>query len=49
MGFGSVARGDDTSDSENDLVLDLQPGTTFADYVGLADDLAEVLGCLSTS
>lgn len=43
--FGSVARDDDTSDSNIDLLVDLETGTTFADYVGLSDDLAEILGC----
>ena len=43
MGFRLGCRGDDTSDSEIYLVLDLQPGTAFADYMGLVDDLGEVL------
>src|SRR5215204_5348743 len=43
--FGSAARGDDTSDSDIDLLIDLEADTNFADYVGLSGDLAEVLGC----
>ena len=43
--FGSAARGDDTPDSDIDLLVDLDSGATFADYVGLSDDLMEALGC----
>lgn len=43
--FGSVARGDDTPGSDLDLLIDLEPGTSFAEYVGLADDLSGALGC----
>lgn len=43
--FGSVARGDDRPDSDLDLLVELEPGTPFEKYVGLEDELAEVLGC----
>jgi uncharacterized protein len=43
--FGSVARGDDRPDSDLDLLIELTPGATFMDYVGLEEDLAELLGC----
>jgi predicted nucleotidyltransferase len=43
--FGSVARGDDRPESDLDLLVELTPGTSFAEYVGVEDDLAAVLGC----
>lgn len=43
--FGSVARGDDRPDSDLDLLVELEPGTPFEEYVGLEDELAGVLGC----
>ncbi len=43
--FGSVARGDDRPQSDLDLLVELAPGASFPEYVGLEDDLAAVLGC----
>lgn len=43
--FGSVARGDDRPDSDLDLLIELSPNASFTDYVGLEDDLAELLAC----
>lgn len=43
--FGSVARGDDRPDSDLDLLIELTPDASFADYVGLDDELAALLGC----
>lgn len=43
--FGSVARGDDRPGSDLDLLIELMPSASFTDYVGLEDDLAELLSC----
>jgi predicted nucleotidyltransferase len=43
--FGSVARGDDRPDSDLDLLVELAPGASVVDCVGLEDDLEAVLGC----
>ncbi|GAB4987899.1 hypothetical protein MAHJHV61_33400 [Mycobacterium avium subsp. hominissuis] len=43
--FGSVARGNDRPDSDLDILIELTPNASFADYVGLDDDLAALLGC----
>jgi predicted nucleotidyltransferase len=43
--FGSVARGDDQVGSDLDVLVELEPGASFGDYVGLKDDLASVLDC----
>jgi predicted nucleotidyltransferase len=43
--FGSVARGDDRPDSDLDLLIDLKPGASFADIIGLDDEMSAVLGC----
>ncbi len=43
--FGSVARGEDTSDSDIDLLMTFRPGTTVFDRGGLLIELQEVLGC----
>jgi predicted nucleotidyltransferase len=42
--FGSVVRGDDTEDSDLDLLVDALPGTTLFDLGGLQDDLEAALG-----
>lgn len=42
--FGSVVRGDDTEDSDLDLLVDTLPGTTLFDLGGLQDDLEAALG-----
>lgn len=43
--FGSVARGDDRPGSDLDLLIEPTPAASFTDYVGLEDDLAELLAC----
>lgn len=43
--FGSVARGDDRPDSDLDLLVELKPGASFVDIIGLDEELAAVLGC----
>jgi predicted nucleotidyltransferase len=43
--FGSVARGDDRPDSDLDLLIELTPGTSVIDILGLDEELAAVLGC----
>lgn len=43
--FGSVARGDDLPGSDLDLLIELTPNASFADYVGLEDELTELLAC----
>jgi predicted nucleotidyltransferase len=42
--FGSVVRGDDTEDSDLDLLVDTLPGTTLFDLGGLQDELEAALG-----
>lgn len=42
--FGSVARGEDTPDSDIDLVVDLAPGTGLFELGALRRELAEILG-----
>jgi predicted nucleotidyltransferase len=42
--FGSVVRGDDTEDSDLDLLVDVLPGATLFDLGGLQDELQIVLG-----
>jgi predicted nucleotidyltransferase len=41
---GSVARGEDTEDSDLDLLVDADPGTSLFDLGGLHEDLGELLG-----
>lgn len=43
--FGSVARGDETSSSDVDLLVDLEPGRTLIDLSGLRLDLRQFLRC----
>jgi uncharacterized protein len=43
--FGSVARGDATSDSDIDVLVDLQPGRSLFDLGALLEDLKTLLGC----
>lgn len=49
--FGSVARGDATSDSDIDLLVDLLPGSgnELLRVAAIAEELTELLGCASTS
>jgi uncharacterized protein len=42
--FGSVAREEDTEGSDIDLLVDLEPGHTILDLVGLRRELTEALG-----
>jgi predicted nucleotidyltransferase len=42
--FGSVARGEATSDSDVDFLVDFQPDYTLWDHMGLIQDLSDLLG-----
>jgi predicted nucleotidyltransferase/DNA-binding XRE family transcriptional regulator len=42
--FGSVARGEDTADSDIDLLVDLDAGVGLVSLVGLARELGALLG-----
>ena len=42
--FGSFARGNARPDSDIDLLVDLEPGRSLLDHVGLWQDLEELLG-----
>ena len=42
--FGSVARGEARPDSDLDLLVVFEPGTSLLDHVGLVQDLEELLG-----
>ncbi|NEQ45971.1 MAG: nucleotidyltransferase family protein [Leptolyngbya sp. SIOISBB] len=42
--FGSVARGEANGDSDIDLLVDLEPGRSLLDHIGLMQDLADLLG-----
>ncbi|HWW88751.1 MAG TPA: nucleotidyltransferase family protein [Vicinamibacterales bacterium] len=42
--FGSTVRGDDRPDSDIDLLVDVEPGRTLLDVIGLEQDLEELLG-----
>ncbi len=41
--FGSYARGDDTSSSDIDILVDLPEGLTLLDFVGMKMELEESL------
>jgi hypothetical protein len=43
--FGSASRGQATSTSDVDILVDLEPGRSLLDLGGLLDDLQRVLGC----
>jgi uncharacterized protein len=43
--FGSVARGEADSESDIDLLVDMEPGRSLLDLSGLLIDLEEMLGC----
>ncbi|MGE0130692.1 MAG: nucleotidyltransferase family protein [Blastocatellales bacterium] len=43
--FGSVARGEADSDSDLDVLVDLEPGRSLFDLGGLLMELQEFLGC----
>ena len=42
--FGSVARGDDGESSDVDLLVDVGPGMTLLDLIGLERELADLIG-----
>lgn len=42
--FGSVARGDDRSDSDLDLLVDMEAGRSLLDHIALKQDLEDLLG-----
>lgn len=42
--FGSVARGDDREDSDVDFLVDFESDRSLLDYVGLLQDLQDLLG-----
>lgn len=42
--FGSTARGEAGPDSDVDLLIDLEPGRTLLDLIGLRREAAELLG-----
>lgn len=42
--FGSVVRGEDTSDSDIDLLVDFEPERSLFDLVGLQQDIESLLG-----
>ena len=43
--FGSVARGEQTDNSDIDFLVELEKGRTLIDLSGLRLDLADLLGC----
>lgn len=42
--FGSVARNEDTPESDIDMLVDLEPGRSLFDHIALKQDLEELLG-----
>lgn len=42
--FGSEARGEARSDSDLDLLVDMEPGRSLFDLVGFSQDLEDLLG-----
>ena len=42
--FGSVARGEGNEKSDIDLLVDLEPGRSLLDHIGLIQDLEDLLG-----
>jgi hypothetical protein len=42
--FGSVARGEETRDSDVDFLVDFEPGSSLFDLAELEDALASLLG-----
>ncbi|MDN7025714.1 nucleotidyltransferase family protein [Methanoculleus sp. FWC-SCC1] len=43
--FGSVARGEETPESDVDFLVEFEEGRTLLDQVGLIQDLEDLLGC----
>ena len=42
--FGSAARGDDTIDSDLDVLVDMEKGRSLVDHVALKQELEDLLG-----
>jgi len=42
--FGSIVRGDARSNSDIDLLVEIEPGRTLLDLIALEQDLEELLG-----
>jgi len=42
--FGSVARGEETTDSDIDLLIDFEEGSSLFDLMHMEDDLKALLG-----
>lgn len=42
--FGSVARGEERTDSDIDFLVAMEEGRGFADYLALAEELEQLLG-----
>ncbi len=42
--FGSVARDEATAESDVDLLVDMEPGRSLLDRIGLKQDLEDLLG-----
>jgi len=42
--FGSVVRRDEHADSDIDLLVEVEPGRSLLDVIGLEQDLSELLG-----
>jgi uncharacterized protein len=43
--FGSAARGEDTEQSDLDILVDVPPGTSLYDLAGVEIELEALLGC----
>lgn len=43
--FGSVARGEETSESDVDLLVEFDEGSSLFDLLHMQDELSELLGC----
>lgn len=43
--FGSVARGEDTTNSDIDFLVDFRTGTSLIEWCSLRLDLKDLLGC----
>jgi uncharacterized protein len=41
--FGSVVRGEDTPESDLDLLVDFEPGRSLIDHIALIQDLQDLL------
>lgn len=43
--FGSVARGEERSDSDIDFLVDIAQGVSLLDYIGFIQELEDLLSC----